>query len=88
MMNRFFAVLAATALIGTAACADDEPDVADEVIVEEPAMQPGMMPMPATEGTVFNPAYDVNGNGMLDADEGLGDEDGNGILDRDEPYVP
>lgn len=37
-------------------------------------------------GTVFNPALDVNNNGVLDADEGLGDADGDGILDRDEVY--
>lgn len=37
-------------------------------------------------GTVFNPALDMNNNGILDADEGMGDMDADGILDRDEVY--
>ena len=40
------------------------------------------------EGAVFDPALDVNGNGVLDADEGMGDADADGVLDRDEVYEP
>jgi hypothetical protein len=40
----------------------------------------------AVGGAVFNPALDLNGNGVLDADEGLGDIDADGVLDRDEVY--
>lgn len=94
MKNRFFSVLAAAALVGVAACAEPETEAEIEAPATEIAPAPVAEPAPMTDPAVdpaaaaFDPALDVNANGMLDADEGMGDADADGILDRDETYVP
>lgn len=75
------------------ACAGEEAEVEEGVFgeeemmapVAEPAIAPPVAPM---EGAAFDPALDVNADGILGEDEGLGDMDADGILDRDEAYVP
>ena len=94
--NRIFSAFAVAALLGSAAACAGEEEVGVEEGVEpvvvEPATAPPMTepvaPATAPAAGAFDPALDVNGNGMLDADEGLGDVDADGILDRDEVYTP
>lgn len=77
-------VLAAAGALG--ACGGEEEVEVGEV-GEAPVVTEGVgVGEGVTEGTVFDPTLDVNGNGVLDADEGMGDLDGDGILDRDETY--
>jgi hypothetical protein len=92
MKNRFFSVLAAAALVGVTACAEPETEAEIEAPATEmapaPVAEPAPMTDPAATTGTFDPALDTNANGMLDADEGMGDADADGILDRDETYVP
>ncbi len=88
MKNRIFTAFAVAGLVGIAACTSEEPEaeIVEEPTVEAPAPA-APMEAPAAERP-FDPALDVNNNGVLDPDEGLGDADNDGILDRDEEYVP
>ena len=88
--SKLFVLPAIAGALTLGACGEQEPEVAEEPVVApiaEPMGAPAAGPVGAgAAGTAFNPALDVNANGILDPDEGLGDADGNGILDRDEAY--
>ena len=81
-------VLAAVGALG--ACGGEEEAEVGEVgteVGEAPIVTEGVgVGEGVVEGAVFDPTLDVNGNGVLDADEGMGDADADGILDRDETY--
>ena len=92
--NRIVSAFAVAALLGSAAACGGEEEVGvEEGIGEEGEIEAGVEPvfvdpaMAPAAGT-FDPALDLNANGALDADEGLGDVDADGILDRDEVYTP
>ncbi len=91
MKTRFLPMLALAGLIGVTACTADEreAEVVEEPTIEAPATAPVTAePLDEPANRPFDPALDVNNNGILDPDEGLGDADNDGILDRDEEYVP
>lgn len=75
------------ALVGTAALAacGGEGEVEE---VGEVAETPAVVAPTAAPPAAFDPALDADRDGILDAEEGLGDVDGDGVLDRDEAYTP
>lgn len=79
---------AACVALALGACAEDlREEVAEGELPRTPAEVPAADPgVDAAANPFFDPALDVNGNGVLDPDEGLSDTDGDGVLDRDEPY--
>ena len=100
--NRIVSAFAVAALLGSAAaCAGEEEVGVEEGVVGEEGVEPVVIdpatappvtqpvaPATAPAAGAFDPALDLNANGALDADEGMGDADADGILDRDEVYTP
>lgn len=86
---RFIKLALIPALMGAAALAacggEREVDEVGEVegVAETPAVAPA-----TTAPAAFDPALDVDRDGILDAEEGMGDADQDGVLDRDEVYTP
>lgn len=83
----------ATAVALGACGGDEEAEVGEgavgEGVVGEGVVGEGVAGEGVVEGAAapaFDPALDVNRDGILGDDEGLGDADGDGIRDRDEAY--
>ena len=84
--SKLFVLPAIAGALTLGACGEEEPEVAEEPVVAPIAEPMGAPAVAPATGAAFNPALDVNANGILDPDEGLGDADADGILDRDEVY--
>ena len=69
------------------ACGGEEAEVEDVGVGEGVGAEVApAAPVAAPAATTFDPALDVDRDGILDPEEGVGDADGDGILDRDEAY--